>query len=914
MPLSSPSTAGLDIEDFRRLGVRPHECRLTVIRQAAMRSARALAEKQLDAPSPQVEIQLSRVATSAYRLLDPRQRNNTTQRVHVGRILPNALTWAGQTNFYSGKANRSVGVPFGGDSISNQELIEMLDLDAADRSGAERQPRDDVAWSINLQDGDLINARPGNRYLAQAQRSVKHPWVWLAVLGVMIGTLLGLVTLHRHHDSKFRLVEASARSADPSSELSVGVGTSEDQTPVVEARTPETQSIAASPQASDSQASESRASESQTPSRVPEIVQEVPTTSRATTVHTSSAALAGSEGGHAETKTSPLKPTSPLESGLDSQVTPGVVLGGPERAPTETATQPGTSSLEDAFSTAKSSASISGPAQNSAGAPSPKTPTDAYLADPFLTPRPVTPPPGLSDVMLPDLESSLEPDRDPKVEPAATEDAAPLERVFPVPSEAEVRLARRQLTLVVPQLANAVSPQQVPQRIASVESLEGELAIGSADHWAARLLVAELAWLVEDPAQVSERLTSLVDHYGVTHEQPLSDSFIAACELANRSSTHRHLLDHGLRLANHLMTSESLEDCRRVVQSMQVSAEFLQSEDDRVLLDQFSQALDQADRLSESSQRLLDDRDAGVFSELEVSKVDAGILGRYFCLTLRRWEQGLPWLAEASDARLASVARQEANLEADASAEDLAVLSKRWFAAASRTTGYSSDSLRLHAIDILRSASQQASGLKKLEMERTIDSAVESLPEYLRGEGKLFDAAAADVDSPGASSPALPDKTEGKPGLSGRIEVDGNDIGVQLDYELDVAMNQSVLDRIADRLNRPLSKVSIKMVGEFQLAEASKVSLATSQPQPEASYAIQVDGQVRDLDPLDNGVEISLDAGTHTLAWTVTAVRLPQSYLRFHDVKSGRRIQVVHPTIDIAKPTVLTVSMVRSER
>ena len=67
----STTAAGLNLEDFRRLGVRPHEYRLTVIRRAAIRSARSLAEQQLTAPTQQTGLQLSRVATSTYRLLDP---------------------------------------------------------------------------------------------------------------------------------------------------------------------------------------------------------------------------------------------------------------------------------------------------------------------------------------------------------------------------------------------------------------------------------------------------------------------------------------------------------------------------------------------------------------------------------------------------------------------------------------------------------------------------------------------------------------------------------------------------------------------------------------------------------------------------------------------------------------------------
>ncbi|MCH1439236.1 MAG: hypothetical protein L7W43_06250, partial [Rubripirellula sp.] len=95
----SHSALDLKVEDFERLGVRPDEMRLTVIRRAATQTSRTLAESQLTNPSDTAALQLSRVTVSAYRLLDPRQRKDAHQRIHVGRILPTVLMWAGQTKF-----------------------------------------------------------------------------------------------------------------------------------------------------------------------------------------------------------------------------------------------------------------------------------------------------------------------------------------------------------------------------------------------------------------------------------------------------------------------------------------------------------------------------------------------------------------------------------------------------------------------------------------------------------------------------------------------------------------------------------------------------------------------------------------------------------------------------------------------
>lgn len=86
-------------EDFLTLGVPAHESRLMVIRSAARRSAGALAVSQLRKPSPINEMRLARVLASAYRVLDPRARDDRFEQVQVGRILPNTLLYAAQDAF-----------------------------------------------------------------------------------------------------------------------------------------------------------------------------------------------------------------------------------------------------------------------------------------------------------------------------------------------------------------------------------------------------------------------------------------------------------------------------------------------------------------------------------------------------------------------------------------------------------------------------------------------------------------------------------------------------------------------------------------------------------------------------------------------------------------------------------------------
>ncbi len=74
-------------DDYRRLGVRRFECRQIVIRDAASHRAAALASQVLgDGIRPEAASELSALAISAYRLLDPRRRRDHLQRAQVGRI------------------------------------------------------------------------------------------------------------------------------------------------------------------------------------------------------------------------------------------------------------------------------------------------------------------------------------------------------------------------------------------------------------------------------------------------------------------------------------------------------------------------------------------------------------------------------------------------------------------------------------------------------------------------------------------------------------------------------------------------------------------------------------------------------------------------------------------------------------
>jgi hypothetical protein len=141
--------------------------------------------------------------------------------------------------------------------------------------------------------------------------------------------------------------------------------------------------------------------------------------------------------------------------------------------------------------------------------------------------------------------------------------------------------------------------------------------------------------------------------------------------------------------------------------------------------------------------------------------------------------------------------------------------------------------------------------------------------------------------------------------------MDGQDIGVQLDYELDVPMTQAMLERIADRLNRTLSRMSIRLVGEIELDETSRLLVSIAEPQQGVNQRVEFDDTKLEFDPLENTAKVTAGAGKHQIVWTIEAEELSRVFLRLHDGATGRRLHVVQPSGAAEQPTALTVAMVR---
>jgi hypothetical protein len=593
-----PARLSLDPEDFRRLGIRPFECRQTVIRLAAIRTSRSLAQQQLFEPTSDRSLQLSQVATSTYRLLDPRGRIDPIQRAVIGRIMPHALSVAGKTRFFSEQIDADVNLA----AFESFELEESLD----DFSNEfERQPK----WTISLSEQDLLAPRPPIRVVRRAKRRSRlRRFTLLGILlfsasvsTVVVAGLIrarGKVEVPRNQDTK-TVAETRGGAA-----------------PLLADRT----NVRPLPRT----AEERRDPQSSTP---------------------------------AAAMPSPIIIAPPLR--LDE----------------------------------------------STPAPPPIADEPLQLSEP-----------GSMQRELMELMQGLR----------AANQTSPTHH--PLPTVDQVDTARRDMLVALPFLAQTVDRASIPSRIDQLRQFANRYPAGSAEHWTAMQAILTHRWLLEEGSesgapQIADPWSDLSQQYEFSMAPQLSASFADACLLARMPETYRPLAANGLRLCDQFFVAESFDECQGVIESLRSLATEYADAETLARLEDYAESILQADRLADATRRWIDQLDKSV------ANADTGIAGRYYCLLLRRWDVGLPWLATVSDVRMARLAEQEL---AAADVVELIDIADRWLDLATRHEARAADSMRLHAIDLLRESLDQLSAIARQESERRIELANQKLPLELR--------------------------------------------------------------------------------------------------------------------------------------------------------------------------------------
>ncbi len=178
-----------ELEDFVSIGVRPSEFRPAVIRRAVHRSAKPIASLHLNHPTALLEQKLTRIVTIGYRLLDPRRREDSIQRMMLGRIHPQLADEAARMAQSKGHQLISIESEDGtdGDSFAEGGLLKSQNRQGKNGDG-EGYFTDDTSgpWNQSLRSTDLLIERPLKRALRTTRRWVSKRYV---AAGAVIGFL-----------------------------------------------------------------------------------------------------------------------------------------------------------------------------------------------------------------------------------------------------------------------------------------------------------------------------------------------------------------------------------------------------------------------------------------------------------------------------------------------------------------------------------------------------------------------------------------------------------------------------------------------------------------------------------------------------------------------------------------------------
>ncbi|TWU01086.1 hypothetical protein [Stieleria varia] len=820
---------GLTNADFQRLGVDPREVRHMVIRRAALETTEPLAQRYLQAPSAKLEIQLTQIATSTYRVLDPRQRTDPSQRANVGRIRPNLIDWAGRTEFAlaergeelaesnrehlndGGAASRSSDTPAASSKHSHtidfgflkSRPLESPDTvldDGFDLTGNSQWPSQHVSISTgidlglssslsrSLDSGDLVRDDFRRSPIRRFRFWLRQPATLLGLIAILVATSGGVL----------------GWSLRRSSVVMVPTVQSDEPIDIALVEYPDAQS--------------------------------------------------GREKIKNAAATPPAQVTSPKPSKLVSRPVPGSpVKSGSQMGSTESTAASGDASTE---------------------------PTSSLQIDPIvLAARARSQTISLAQGLGHWFASASN-----QVALQWNESLTSLAKEL----QSKASEMPSAVASIAPPLDPAASdlPEPNPQDVPPYE----ELAKAARDYIAQPVTVAT-------PVEHFQKATAGLR----LHDQLICiEQFVLAQQLADQ-------------VRRHCAFSNDLDLVERIKADAAVASEMREM----------------SNKVDDILQRSVTD---------EPSSGDAAIVGRYLCLYQRNWQRGGSWIENASDVRLASLAKQDVELTQQLAAQQLkrseiADLASKWFKISARFSGREAESIALRALHWYQLAladdteNDRANELGEVQTLRTraeMQSLIESLPVHLQP------ITPSEVTTPKTDSPsAQPVVANGPRLMHGTIRpIDvGSPLGeifrpgdlvLGFQYSPGITISPAQWTQIGERLFVDDRSIQLELAGEFSLSESTTIEIVFSAGGSLQSQSILIDSQQVDLTPGKDADEalavmagpviknqqstsLSLDPGKHTVRWNVVASQIDTIVLALVDADSKSTVHVTpDPSVDLS--------------
>jgi hypothetical protein len=813
-PLSPP-----EADDFQRMGLRRMEFRPPVIRRAIIRSAQPLVLMHLRSPSAEVERLLVNVMLSGYRVLDPRRRDDSNQRVMLGRIHPQLVEEAvylaqkkpGQTSSEAGApagnasaGNPAVGVANPGAAANLSATASAVAGSEADEAGlritadfapiAERDwlesaeanlgvtdrllssgfapemnPSDrfldvtgSVAWDATLIGSDLMVQPTYQRIYRAIRRRLARASAVSLVSGAMLAASILLVMTWRT-TAWIRSIGERRMSV----EMAESVLSPEEVARIAAAVIPD--------------GSEKLAESSSAATQTPIALSPLPA---------GSAGAAGSA-----VKTTEIGKVDPSAAGVKSVATAagasGSTAGANELKPADLANAavPGPTLMPKAelpMLPLVTNPSVD-PSLDSRPAAENAVPAIAASAVIASSPtKPETPNPGVA-MAAGDAAGATDADATKKAaderlgmellglaEPVVAANSAAVAKVAKLPSLPDENLlgsARLRVESAARAIRIADGGSSLVGRAAAASGVKifrrvaGESAQGSPERYVATLLAGQTAALAGLPSDANRAIEDLTVMFDIDRDAALMRlvRWMAADVVSNDElRSVGTWIDGQLRAS---MLAGELDSAGELVAVMQEIGSKHRDDELRAEAKLWRDVLVISQRYADAAARVEAAGEAG-----EASAEDQGSAGRFWAQVRRDWHRALPHFAACSTPKFTKLAGIELLGGQMIDAEDAEELADGYLAEAKRAKGWLGESFALHSHDLLTLAAANSDRATALELNRRA-SAVKV--DYPRAFIPADDRVASSDDSPNNGKGGSGNEPATKPASSTGSATDG---------------------------------------------------------------------------------------------------------------------------------------------
>jgi len=869
-PLSPP-----DVDDFQRMGLRRMEFRPPIIRRALGRSAQPLVLMHLRSPSAQLEKLLVDVMTSGYRVLDPRRRDDSQQRVMLGRIHPQLVDEAvhlaqAKSSGSSAKAlsggstGAAEAAADGGDGlvgsrlpsefspVTERDWLEAAEpmIDAVDRLvvGGGKVPELTSSdrfldlgsvpmWGETLSGSDLMVEsaywqfyRAVRRRLTRASRPSIVSATLLAASVLLVLTWRTTAWL-RSGDQRQATAElmASAASSMPGLALPAfsgdGVGSSVAPSvpaAVIDGKPSEAAIAGVVPMPADVVSTPGQSMQGN----------ERPIGAGVNDANEPGVQVAGNAVSSNGVPSEP-RPAHPLATDQSTvatvpQMVPvagaadGPVVGAAAGTAADMASASPNPEKPLAGTTGASvvvdPAAVGGPALDELAA---KEAADARAAADEL-----------GTLELLGLEGSV------ALPGNAMAEATPVQVQLPgIPNEnlfgsarLRVEKAARELNTTTSSAAVTTIPGAVS--IASSSGVKGATAFrkvaatspeGSPERYVGTLLAGQSAVMAGNSRHANRAIVDLTQWFQIDRDAAtIRLARWMAADVTNQDELRRVAtwLDGQLRAA---MIAGELSLASELVGVTQEVG--LRHRDDAMKADAklWRDVLIISQRYEMGAKKVADDPSAATVEE-------RGLAGRYWALVCRDWHQALPFLAACETPKLTRLAGIELLAGQTIDVEDANTLADGYLGEGKKAKGWLGESYIVRSHEVLTAAAGRATVTEALELNRRASDLVREYPGAFvsyddriaadeKGGGEQFDSAPSGTAATPSSSATgmVPDR--GPPQMLGRMRIGGEDLGALIRYQPGMPLSQQVVDQIRGGLSaiagRSLADIGGKSI-EFE--------------------------------------------------------------------------------------------------